>query len=258
MVETWMRDHIRRLGPSRLSLVALGIVLGYLARLTFGGPAVEELPQNVFHSEIVEPDPDDTIDLPLLKTGQEDPGEEDSSGMVPPISVPRPLFSSRPSHVFAAHDPAFDHGETAVFEPHGEQLCASGCALSRHPTDQLARHQFEKLLSKLADQPLDETNGALEELLYFGPQTLKLMQAHGAGNLSDRQAEFLWSQLQYTHAKISLRVVDQGGEIRTWLEPTRVPLDRRHVFSMETNDLQPLVTSGTVKRVGLNHLWTRL
>jgi hypothetical protein len=37
-----------------------------------------------------------------------------------------------------------------------------------------------------------------------------------------------------------------------------VPLDRRHVFKMDTKDLPPLITSGTVKRVGLHHLWTRL
>jgi len=37
-----------------------------------------------------------------------------------------------------------------------------------------------------------------------------------------------------------------------------VPFDRRHVFEMKTNSLQPLVTSGTVKRVGLNHAWIRL
>jgi hypothetical protein len=46
--------------------------------------------------------------------------------------------------------------------------------------------------------------------------------------------------------------------VRSWLDPTEVPFDRRHVFEMEASGVQPLVTSGTVKRVGLYHLWTRL
>ena len=57
---------------------------------------------------------------------------------------------------------------------------------------------------------------------------------------------------------MEVRVVDEHREIRCWLLPTSVPFDRRHVFELETANVQPLVVSGTVKRVGLNHLWTRL
>jgi len=52
--------------------------------------------------------------------------------------------------------------------------------------------------------------------------------------------------------------LDEAGEVRSWLPATRVPLDRRHEFDMEVHDVQRLITSGTVKRVGLDHLWTRL
>jgi len=58
--------------------------------------------------------------------------------------------------------------------------------------------------------------------------------------------------------RISLRILDEAGRVRSRINGVRVPLDRRHVFEMENEGLQPLVTSGTVKRVGLDHLWTRL
>ena len=65
-------------------------------------------------------------------------------------------------------------------------------------------------------------------------------------------------ELKKTHVLVSLRVLDESGAIRSKLTNVRVPLDRRHVFAMQNEGLQPLVTSGTVKRVGLDHLWTRL
>jgi hypothetical protein len=149
------------------------------------------------------------------------------------------------------------HDERAIFQPHGQQICASGCSASRHPTETLTRDHFLQLISELAIEPLDSTNNALEELVYFGPQTKAMIE--GGGFTIDRdRLEFLWHELAYTHVIVEIRVVDDQGVIRSWLPATRVPLDRRHVFDMQTQDLQPLVTSGTVKRVGLDHLWTRL
>ena len=105
---------------------------------------------------------------------------------------------------------------------------------------------------------MDQTNNALEELMYFGSQTRDMLQSFGIGQLDSQRAEFLWEQLKLNKAKVSIRVLDQSGDVRTWIEPTTVPFDRRHVFEMQTNNVQPLVTSGTVKRVGLNHVWARL
>ena len=51
---------------------------------------------------------------------------------------------------------------------------------------------------------------------------------------------------------------EDGYDTSTEMMPERVPLDRRHVFELTPADLQPLVASGTVKRVGLHHIWTRL
>ena len=152
----------------------------------------------------------------------------------------------------------FSADPIAHFHAHGEEVCASGCAASRHPTKELTRDYFHELLEQYATEPMDETSFALESLLYFGRQTSELLKEEGDYPLDPLRSEFLQDELLKTHAKIEIRVVDEYGEVRSWLAPTRVPLDRRHEFDMQVNNVQPLQTSGTVKRVGLYHLWNRL
>ena len=243
-------------------MVALGIGLGYLARLTLGAPAVDDGPTR----EINRPLPEvksldnESIDLPLL--GDESDSQDDA-GLVPPIPLPGELpvygFSQNGFSQYQKFgNDDFGHGAEALFEPHGEKLCASGCAASRHPTETLTAEHFKSLLVAYTYEPMDQTNNALEELMYFGPQTKKMIEAHGVGDLDSKRAEFLWEQLKYNKAKVSIRVVDESGVVRSWIEPTEVPFDRRHIFEMQTKNVQDLVTSGTVKRVGLNHCWLRL
>lgn len=241
-----------------MRLVALGICLGYSARLILGAPAEETGPTRTIDRplpEKVQSDQEEEfIDLPIIKLSKEQPVE---SGMVPPIRLPGSLplvATSWPGH----QDNLQTHDPNALFEPHGDQVCASGCAASRHPTQELTREHFERLLVEYTYEPMDQTNNALEELMYFGSQTRDMLQSFGIGQLDSQRAEFLWEQLKLNKAKVSIRVLDQSGDVRTWIEPTTVPFDRRHVFEMQTNNVQPLVTSGTVKRVGLNHVWARL
>ena len=152
----------------------------------------------------------------------------------------------------------FSSDPRARFEAHGEQVCASGCAASRHPTPELKVAAFQKLMAAYRLEPMDSTSPALESLLFYGRQTQQLIRQHGTTSLDAARAEFLAQELSRTHATVALRIVDQQGVVRTHMPSTRVPLDRRHVFDMENTDLPPLITSGTVKRVGLHHLWTRL
>lgn len=157
---------------------------------------------------------------------------------------------------FARFD--FTAGERASFEAHGEQVCASGCAASRHPTGVLSKAKYLWLLRRFAEQPMNENSLALETLLYFGRQTALWMDKLGSRALDSKRAALLKRELRRTYAIVRFRIVDERGVVRVTIPPTRVPLDRRHVFRMQTKDLPPLITSGTVKRVGLHHLWTRL
>lgn len=245
-----MRFNVK-LWQSRFAIVATGIVLGFLARYVIGPPVVDNpLPTREFK----EPLPDDVpLDLPLTMF---------DSGVVEPIDFDQPEF--RAQIAGSNHETEYLATDSAHFEPHGEQVCASGCALSRHPTNQLTEDEFSRLVDEYRKGPMSSDNSALESLLYYGPQSIKFLESIDRRNVLfhdkalNPHLAFLKQQLKLTHAKISIRVIDDEESVRTWLEPTIVPLDRRHVFEMQTDELQPLVTSGTVKRVGLNHLWTRL
>jgi hypothetical protein len=136
--------------------------------------------------------------------------------------------------------------------------CASGCTAHNHPTTELSKAKYHWLLRRFAEQPLDSSSPALESLMYFGRQTNLWMQREGTAPLDKSRVHLLKRELKKTHAYLTFRVVDEHGIVRVHVPRTRVPLDRRHVYSMDTKDLPPLITSGTVKRVGLHHLWTRL
>ena len=168
------------------------------------------------------------------------------------IGNPKLLFDES----FEEHD--FTSDLTAHFHAHGQEVCASGCAASRHPTPELTKEEFERLIVDFALEPMNSSSPALEALLYYGRQTDRMLQKYGTHPLDENRVSFLKSELKKTHAYISFRLLDEHGVVRTEMKRTRVPLDRRHEFEMEVHRLPDLQTSGTVKRVGLHHLWTRI
>jgi hypothetical protein len=191
-----------------------------------------------------------------------EPVEPAYDSLVPAAVVPARFLISHDkptrSDLSALFMTPFEHDAAASFHPHGEKICASGCAVSNHPTPELKPETFQDLLKEYATGPLDETNVALEALLYYGNQTTALIDAHGFAQLDARHQKFLLSELDKTHARVAIRIVDEYGNVRAWNEVAKVPFNRRHVFHLEGSDLQPLVASGTVKRVGLYHIWARL
>ncbi len=183
----------------------------------------------------------------------------------PPDDPPAPVTTGAPPSALVQPIvlPDVVHEETheghAHPHPHGEQLCASGCAASRHPTPRLDAERFDALLAAFATEPMSEESPALEELLYHGRQVPALLDRRGEGVLDAEREAFLRAELERQTVTVEIRVVDEHGEVRAYFPPTRVPLDIRHVFDMEADGLpQPLETSGTVKRVGLKHFWQRL
>ena len=181
--------------------------------------------------------------------------------LIPPISS-RLNHTGKWESTTTGGDFDFSHDATASFHGHGDQVCASGCSLSRHPTEKLTLETYRQTVRDAARASsttlLRADNLAFETLLFFGRQTSKMVERYGAVPLCEAQQAQLMRELRRQHARVSIRVIDQDGVNRSWTDEVRVPLDRRHVFQMETNGVQPLVTSGTVKRVGLDHLWTRL
>ena len=280
-----VNSQFARFWAPRLTIVMVGIVIGLLAKVIFGDASNSDQTRK-FENQVEKPaqfpeNPRPAIlgEVPNFevkslnedsenggKNGSEDSVSQDNgdpSSLVPPLVIPDLIGTdlSLPAVSYRDVSSAFDrftHDEGAHFHAHGNTVCASGCAASRHPTEQLDEQMFYDLLAQYASEPMNETSSALEALLYFGPQAKSMLEKRGFGTLDRERADFLWHELKINHALISIRVVDENGIVRSWLKPTRVPFDRRHEFEMEVNKVQPNQTSGTVKRVGLYHLWTRL
>ena len=144
-------------------------------------------------------------------------------------------------------------------EPHGHQACATGCAVSHHPTPRLTRDRCRALLAEYQQTPFALESASLDALLYYGAQTrFQLRQASLRDLLDAKHLTFLERELSRERAIVSLRLIDQHGNVRAECPATEVPQHVRQVFKCDVYDLQPLVSSGTVKRVGKNHIWQRL
>ena len=142
--------------------------------------------------------------------------------------------------------------------PSDPRGCAAGCAAIPIPSPDLTHEEFEDLLVRLATEPLTEMSPALETLLFHGAKAARHLATYGAAVLDDARARFLEEELARQEIWVAMRVVDEKGTVRARMAPTRIPLgERRHLHVDEATDLQPPEFSGTVRRVGLNHIWTR-
>jgi len=244
----------------RFIILALGVGIGMLLKMI--APIEEPSGRQPDPPAAEQPDENSVPDENSQETNEKTTHFEDP--LVPPLVIPGLAVShgdTATQFTSVTDLNAFDefaHDSKATFHPHGEQVCASGCAASRHPTPELSAERFQELLDRYAIQPMSEESTALEELLFYGRQSRTLLAQLGPGALDPLRAAMLEVELHRNQALIEIRLVDEAGEIRSWQTPTQVPLDRRHVFEMQTKRLQPLVTSGTVKRVGLDYVWTRL
>ncbi len=145
----------------------------------------------------------------------------------------------------------------ATSHPHGEQLCASGCAMSRHPTQLLTKKRFLELcLQYQAEEPRVDSE-SLDSLIFYGSQTVRHLKTN-ASALPKKHLAFLSQQLDLSQLIVELRVIEKCGRVRVSLPPTKVPQHIRQEFAMDVADLNTTITSGTLKRVGLKHVWQRL
>ena len=136
--------------------------------------------------------------------------------------------------------------------------CAAGCAALPLPESGLSPLEFDALLEKAASQPLDGENLAFETLLFHGNESLRWLDRRGHGPLGADGEALLRAELSRTHVWVGMRVIDESGVVRASLPAARVPLgERRHIRMKSSERLELPEVSGTVRRVGLHHLWTR-
>ncbi len=165
-----------------------------------------------------------------------------------------PLWTAAPLDPLVCDPPTTGRGGGGA----APEVCATGCAAVPAPAAELDADEFRALVARLAREPLAAGSVALETLLFHGARTRELVAELGLAGLDAERAAWLERELARTRALLRVRLVNDAGHERAVLE-ARVPLDeKQHLFPELTHDLQPPEISGTVRRVGVDHLWARL
>ena len=123
-------------------------------------------------------------------------------------------------------------------------------------TGTLELDDFEAFRAGLAEWTPGEPSEALDTALYFGPQTLTMLDAHGAGPMNAEQEAALRAELARTHVDVEFRLVGDDGQVHG-LIAENTPIGVKQHLGMEAGPLGHVEVNGTVVRVGPAHLWSR-
>jgi len=133
--------------------------------------------------------------------------------------------------------------------------CNTVCSLDNRPELTLSDDELASLLAAWATEEMDAPSLPLETLLFHGDSTLALLDGH---EIPPERRSYLERELSRDRAVVEMRLVDVAGVVRGDLSPRPVPLiQKQHLAFAQTGSLGTFVTAGRVKRVGLNHLWSR-
>ncbi len=155
--------------------------------------------------------------------------------------------------------PPHDPGDLAVLVDDPTAVCRTGCSAEPNATGELTLVRFRQLAAEWSSEALDVESTALDTLLFHGADTRALLAEHGARELAPDHLALLRRELGRDRAWLSVRMVNDAGEERLSLGPIAVPIGvKQHLFPEHTRDLTPPEVSGTIHRVGVRHLWTRL
>jgi hypothetical protein len=131
-------------------------------------------------------------------------------------------------------------------------------ACSPEGTDVLDLADFDRLLASWQGEELASPSLALETLLFHGERTRALLATVPAEALSEERRVFLVAELDRDSVTVEMRIIDARGALRGVATAEDIPLRTGRRLAFEgTGDLGFLITGGKVKRVGLDHLWSR-
>lgn len=160
----------------------------------------------------------------------------------------RPVATSQPSTATYSSKPKSP-----------DQLCQTGCAVSKRPQGPLPLTRYREMLTRYARVPAGSENKALEMLLYFANQSRQHLKKHGVAGLPPAHKRQFLKELAKTHALIWVRVIDDKGVVRVKMGPKRVEVGHHfHLHADQTVSIQKPDFGGRVERVGLRHLWVRI
>lgn len=138
--------------------------------------------------------------------------------------------------------------------------CGASCArpdVSDHDTPP-SQDEFTQLLADWSKETLSSPSLALETLLFHAEHSLAFLDRLAPDGLPPERLKFLRSELLRNRAQIELRIVDEQGILRGEISAADLALGQpTHRHLTGTGDLGEIELSGQVRRVGLDHLWSR-
>ncbi len=135
--------------------------------------------------------------------------------------------------------------------------CATD-ACSPGGDDGLDLATFDRLIEDWNAEPMEAASLPLETLLFHGDRTRVFLATVPEEALSEERRAFLERELDRDSVTVEMRLVDADGKVRGEAGARDIPLVKGRRLAFEgTGDLGFLVTGGKVKRVGLEHLWSR-
>lgn len=139
-----------------------------------------------------------------------------------------------------------------------DEDCRTSCSLGDHTDDDgLDAGQIIALFEMWNEQAIGEPTMELETLLFYAPDVEAHLQLHGDDELDVQHAAFLKRELARDRVTMEMRLLDERGTERGFARAD-VPLrEKQHIVFEGTGSLGHLETGGKVKRVGLDHLWSR-
>lgn len=148
--------------------------------------------------------------------------------------------------------------ESAADKKKADPKACHGCSIGKHHIPDYTDEMFHEAMTAYAEMPHWQESKGLDTLLFYGDETLEMLEKHGTEPLSPEHLAFLRRELSRTHATVHIRVVDEFGEVRVEYGPERVPLKvKEHLQAKENGNLYAMEFNGTVARTGLYHLWSR-
>jgi hypothetical protein len=135
--------------------------------------------------------------------------------------------------------------------------CTSGCDIEPPEVRKgMTREEAAEAVAEIALHPVGHQSDALDLLLFHAYDARTYLEEAGWAKLSAAHRVWLTRELNRDHAIFEMRLVDENGVTRAW-KSLEVPLSQKQHIELEHEKLPGLVASGTVVRVGTEHLWTR-
>jgi hypothetical protein len=136
--------------------------------------------------------------------------------------------------------------------------CASSCSVDARPHAPLSERRLRELLATWSEEGEDRESLALDTLLFHGSETASFLETHPELDLAPERRSWLRAQLARDAVRVEFRLIDDSGRTRGTVSASGVPLvQKQHLRFEGTGSLGHFEASGKVKRVGLDHLWSR-